>query len=85
MTALRRTVSINGGPMRPLDLQTVCDQCNRSRTHCNHTKCSKLLTGRNGLATNRRIILNKPTDQHQVRSIIDGEKLRKLIASNRSF
>lgn len=40
MTALRRTVRINGGPMRPLDLQTVCDQCNKSRAHGNHTKCS---------------------------------------------
>lgn len=42
MTALRRTVRINSGPMRPLDLQTVCDQCNKSRAHGNHTKCSKL-------------------------------------------
>lgn len=42
MTALRRTVRLNGGPMRPLDLQTVCDQCNRSLAHGNHIKCSKL-------------------------------------------
>lgn len=42
MTALRRTVRLNGGPMRPLDLQTVCDQCNKSRAHGNHIKCSKL-------------------------------------------
>ena len=42
MTALRRIVRLNGGPMRPLDLQTVCDQCNRSRAHGNHTKCSQL-------------------------------------------
>ena len=42
MTALRRTVRINSGPMRPLDLQTVCDQCNKSRAHGNYTKCSKL-------------------------------------------
>ena len=42
MPALRRTVRINGGPMRPLDLQTVCDQCNKSRAHGNHAKCSKL-------------------------------------------
>lgn len=42
MTALRRTVRINGGPMRPLDLQTICDQCNKTRAHGNHTKCSKL-------------------------------------------
>ena len=42
MLALRRAVRINGGPMRPLDLQTVCDQCNKSRAHGNHTKCSKL-------------------------------------------
>lgn len=42
MTTLRRTVRINSGQMRPLDLQTVCDQCNKSRAHGNHTKCSKL-------------------------------------------
>ena len=42
MTALRRTVRLRGAPMRPLDLQTICDQCNRSRAHGNHTKCSKL-------------------------------------------
>lgn len=42
MTALRRTAKIRGAPMRPLDLQTVCDQCNKSRAHGNHTKCSKL-------------------------------------------
>lgn len=33
MTALRRTVRINGGPMRPLDLNVMCDQCNKSRAH----------------------------------------------------
>ncbi|VVN51290.1 hypothetical protein PS685_00618 [Pseudomonas fluorescens] len=85
MTALRRIVQIRGMPMRPLDLNVMCEQCNNSRAHGNRTKCSKLLTARNGLATCRRIILNKPTDQHQVRSIIDGEELRKLIVSNRSF
>ncbi|KMN17741.1 hypothetical protein TU87_14370 [Pseudomonas weihenstephanensis] len=42
MTALRRTARLNGGPMQPLDLQTVCNQCNKSRAHGNHTKCSKL-------------------------------------------
>ena len=73
MTALRRIVQIRGMPMRPLDLNVMCEQCNNSRAHGNRTKCS------------RRIILNKPTDQHQVRSIIDGEELRKLIVSNRSF
>lgn len=41
MTALRRTVKIRGAPMRPLDLQTICDQCQRSRAHGNHDKCSK--------------------------------------------
>ena len=85
MNALRRTVQIRGAPMGQLDLQTICDKCNRSRAHGNHTKCSKLLTGRNGLATCRRIILNKPIDQHQVRSIIDSEELRKFIVSNRRF
>ena len=42
MTALRRTVRIIGSPMRPLDLQAICDQCNKTRAHGNHTKCSKL-------------------------------------------
>ena len=41
MTALRRTTKIRGAPMRPLDLVTICDQCQRSRAHCNHDKCSK--------------------------------------------
>ena len=42
MTGLRRTVRLRGAPMRPLDLDVICDQCNRSRAHGNHTKCSKL-------------------------------------------
>ena len=42
MPALRRTVKIRGAPMRPLDLQTICDICEKSRAHGNHTKCSKL-------------------------------------------
>lgn len=41
MTALRRTVKIRGAPMCPLDLQTICDQCGKSRAHGNHDKCSK--------------------------------------------
>ena len=41
MTALRRTVRLRGAPMRPLDLQAICDQCNKSRAHGDHTKCSK--------------------------------------------
>ena len=53
MTALRRTVSLNGGPMRPLDLQTVCDQCNKSRAHgttSNAASCARLkrLSGAHG-------------------------------------
>ena len=42
MTTLRRTVRLRGAPMRPLDLQAVCDQRNKSRAHGNHAKCSKL-------------------------------------------
>ncbi len=42
MKALRRTVKIRGALMRPLDLQTICDKCDRSRAHGNHTNCSKL-------------------------------------------
>lgn len=41
MTALRRTVRIRRGQMPPLDLQTICDKCNRSRAHGNHEQCSK--------------------------------------------
>ena len=42
MTALRRTVQKRGIPIQRLDLQTICDKCNTSRAHGNHTKCSKL-------------------------------------------
>ena len=42
MTALRRTVQKRGIPIQRLDLQTICDKCNRLRAHGNHTKCSKL-------------------------------------------
>ncbi len=42
MKALRRTVKIRGALMRPQDLQTICDKCDRSRAHVNHTECSKL-------------------------------------------
>ena len=55
MTALRRTVRINGGPMRPLDLQTICDKCNKSRAHGNHTKCSKCSKLRQAEAAERRL------------------------------
>ncbi len=41
MTALRRTVRIRQGQMPPLDLQTICDKCDRSRAHGNHEQCSK--------------------------------------------
>ena len=41
MTALRRTVRIRQGQMPPLDLQTTCDKCNKSRAHGNHQQCSK--------------------------------------------
>ncbi len=27
--------------MRPLDLQTICDQCGKSRARSNHDKCSR--------------------------------------------
>jgi len=42
MIALRRAVRIRGAPMGQLDLQTICDKCNKSRAHGNHAKCSKL-------------------------------------------
>lgn len=41
MTAHRRTVRIRQGQMPPLDLQTICDKCDRSRAHGNHEQCSK--------------------------------------------
>jgi len=41
MTALRRKTTIRGRPMKPLDLQTNCDQCGKPRAHGNHDKCSK--------------------------------------------
>lgn len=41
MTALRRTVRLRNGQMPPLDLQTICDKCDKSRAHGNHQKCSK--------------------------------------------
>lgn len=40
MTALRRTVRIRGGHMQPLDLNAICDICDKSRAHGNHQKCS---------------------------------------------
>ncbi|MCM8743584.1 hypothetical protein [Pseudomonas koreensis] len=41
MTALRRKTTIRGRPMKPLDLNVMCDQCGYSRAHGNHDKCSK--------------------------------------------
>ena len=41
MSALRRTVQIRCGQMAPLDLQTICDKCDKSRAHGNHEQCSK--------------------------------------------
>lgn len=41
MTALRRKTKIRGAPMKPLDLNVMCDICSKSRAHGNHDKCSK--------------------------------------------
>ncbi len=41
MTALCRTVRIRSGQMPPLDLNVICDKCDKSRAHGNHQKCSK--------------------------------------------
>ncbi len=41
MTALRRTVRIRSGQMPSLDLNVICDKCDKSRAHGNHQKCSK--------------------------------------------
>lgn len=41
MTGLRRTVRIRIGQMPPLDLNVICDKCDKSRAHGNHQECSK--------------------------------------------
>ncbi len=41
MIARRRTVRIRNGQMPPLDLNVICDKCDKSRAHGNHQKCSK--------------------------------------------
>ncbi|AZD84967.1 hypothetical protein C4K14_2133 [Pseudomonas chlororaphis subsp. aureofaciens] len=41
MTALRRKTTIRGAPMKPLDLNVMCDICGKSRAHGSHQKCSK--------------------------------------------
>lgn len=41
MTALRRIVRIRSGQMPPLDLNVICDKCDKSRAHGNHQQCSK--------------------------------------------
>lgn len=41
MGALRRKTKIRGAPMKALDLNVMCDQCNKSRAHGNHDKCSR--------------------------------------------
>ncbi|MGP5106055.1 hypothetical protein [Pseudomonas helleri] len=42
MTDQRRNLRLRGTPMRPLDLNFMCNRCNKLRAHGNHTKCSKL-------------------------------------------
>jgi hypothetical protein len=42
MIAIRRTVRIRSGQMPPLDLNTICDKCDKSRAHGNHKRCSRL-------------------------------------------
>lgn len=41
MTVLRRKVRIRSGQMPPLDLNVICDKCDKSRAHGDHQKCSK--------------------------------------------
>ncbi len=45
MIARRRTVRIRSGQMPPLDLNVICDKCDKSRAHGNHQKCSKQRQG----------------------------------------
>lgn len=40
MTALRRKTKIRGRPMQALDLNVMCDVCDKARSHGNHRKCS---------------------------------------------
>lgn len=56
MTALRRKTKIRGRPMGPLDLNVICDICNKSRAHGNHTNCSAT---RKAMAEERRAKENK--------------------------
>jgi hypothetical protein len=42
MTALRRTTTLRGRPMKPHDHPGICEFCETSRAHGNHTRCSKL-------------------------------------------
>lgn len=58
MTALRRKTRIRGRPMQPLDLNVMCDQCNKSRAHGNHDKCSRK---RQAEAAARRALEKAPT------------------------
>ena len=76
MTALRRTARLNGGPMQPLDLQTVCNQCNKSRAHGNHTKCSKL---RQAEAAERR---SGGAAERRARSIYLGLQTNNLLETS---
>ncbi|SEB72542.1 hypothetical protein SAMN05216178_2016 [Pseudomonas saponiphila] len=41
MTILRRKTKIRGRPMKAIDLNFTCDQCNKQRAHGNHEKCSR--------------------------------------------
>ena len=41
MTALRRTVRIRRGQMPPLDLQTICDKCDKFITVSTDTHCQR--------------------------------------------
>lgn len=41
MTALRRITTPNGAPLQHLNLPSICDQCNRARSHGNHQRRSK--------------------------------------------
>ena len=41
MVALRRKTTIRGRPMKPLELNVMCDKCGHSRAHGKHDICSK--------------------------------------------
>lgn len=47
MKPLRRTTTTNAGTAMHLELDVICDQCNKPRAHGNHQRCSRLRQAQN--------------------------------------